>query len=129
MALTWEDVLVDAHTERAGTPAEVARRYAELFNAGRYADMGRLFAPDSVWRRPGGAPEIEGGAAIAAVYGSPGHAAQCAPMQIVSARYTADDGRAAAEFVFQGNGHSSHVIDLFDVDEQGRITAMTVFSR
>jgi ketosteroid isomerase-like protein len=119
---------VDAHTERAEAAAEVARRYAELFNEGRYGDMGRLFAPDSVWRRPGGAPEIRGGTAIAAVYGSPEHAAQCAPMRIVSARYVADAGTAAAEFVFEGNGHASHVVDLFDVDEQGRITAMTVFS-
>lgn len=116
-------------TRRPSTPLAVAQRYVELFNTGSYAEMGRLFAPDSVWRRPAPEPEVRGGDAIAAGYASPEQAARCTPMRITSARYVADEHAVAAELIFTGNGHSSHVIDLFEVDDQGRITAMTVFSR
>jgi ketosteroid isomerase-like protein len=111
------------------TPVEVASRYVALFNAGRYAEMGGLFAPDAVWRRPPPAPEVRGGEAIVAGYGDPGFAAACSAIRITSARYIAQDRSVAGEFVFAGNGHTVHAIDLFEVDEQGRIASMTVFDR
>lgn len=111
------------------TPVEVASRYVELFNAGRYPEMGRLFAPDAVWRRAAPAPEVRGGEAIVAGYGDPAFAAACSAMRITAARYIAQDRTVAGKFVFTGNGHTVHAIDLFEVDEQGRITSMTVFNR
>jgi hypothetical protein len=110
------------------TPVEVASRYVQLFNTGRYEEMGRLFGPDAVWRRPPPTPEVRGGEAIAAGYGDPAFAAACSAMRITSARYIAQERTVAGEFVFAGNGHTVHAIDLFEVDDQGLITSMTVFN-
>jgi hypothetical protein len=49
-------------------------------------------------------------------------------MRITSARYIAQERTVAGEFVFAGNGHTVHAIDLFEVDDQGLITSMTVFN-
>ncbi len=112
------------------TPVEVARLYVQLFNEDKHAEMGLLYAPgpDTLWSRPG-TPEVRGGAEIASHYASPEHAAGATGMQITQARYLVDGAAVAAELVFEGRGHTSHVIDLFEVDEDGRISSMKVFFR
>jgi limonene-1,2-epoxide hydrolase len=112
------------------TPLEVAERYARLFNDGRHAEMGLLYAPGSetVWSRPG-TPEVRGGAEIAALYASPAHAAGADTMQITQARYFTSGAAVAAEFVFEGNGNISRVIDVFEVNQDGLISAMNVYFR
>jgi hypothetical protein len=112
------------------TPVEVTRYYAQLFNEGKHAEMGRLYAPgpETLWSRPG-TPEVRGGAEIASHYASPEHAAGTGGLQITNARYFTDGNAVAAEFVFEGNGHTSHVIDLFEINEDGLISSMSVFFR
>jgi hypothetical protein len=114
----------------AMTPVEVCRYYAQLFNEGKHAEMGRLYAlgSETLWSRPG-TPEVRGGAEIAAQYASPEHAAGTTGLQITSARYFTDANAVAAEFVFEGNGRTSHVIDLFEIDADGLISSMNVFFR
>ena len=112
------------------TPVEVAQHYVRLFNEGKHAEMGRLYAPgpDTLWSRPG-TPDVYGGAEIAAHYASPEHAAGTTGLQVTSARYLADGNVVAGEFVFEGRGHTSHVIDLFEVTDDGLISSMKVFVR
>jgi hypothetical protein len=114
----------------AMTPVEVARRYARLFNDGKHAEMGQLYAPgaDTLWSRPG-TPDVRGGAEIAAGYAAPEHAAGASGLEITKARYFSDGNAVAAEFVFEGGGRSSHVIDLFELTDDGLISSMRVFFR
>lgn len=112
------------------TPVEVAQQYAKLFNEGNHAAMGQLYAPgpDTLWSRPG-TPDVRGGAEIAAQYAAPEHAAGTTGLQITEARYYSDENAVAAEFVFEGGGRTSHVIDLFEVTDEGLISSMKVFFR
>jgi limonene-1,2-epoxide hydrolase len=112
------------------TPVEVTQQYAQLFNEGKHAEMGQLYAPgpDTLWSRPG-TPDVTGGAEIAAHYASPEHSAGTTGLQITQARYFTDGNAVAAEFVFEGNGRTSHVIDLFEINDEGLISSMNVFFR
>ena len=111
------------------TPLETAQRYLELFNAGRYAEMGGLFAVDSIWRPPPPAPEVRGGALIAAGYASPEQAERCRDLTLAAKRYLVDGSTVVAEFLFTTPTATLEVVDIFDVDSDGQITAMTAYSR
>lgn len=111
------------------SPLETVERYVELFNAGRYAEMGELFAPESVWRPPPPTPEARGREAIREGYGSPERAVHMRELQLSAKRYLVDGKVVVAEFVFEGTGSSTEVVDVFDVDDEGRITCMTAYSR
>ncbi|MGX7681623.1 nuclear transport factor 2 family protein [Jatrophihabitans sp. DSM 45814] len=111
------------------TPLETARRYVELFNAGQYAEMGALFAEDSVWRPPPPAPEVHGGPAIKAGYSAPEQAERSSALQIAATRYLVDGSTVVAELVFSADAHAIEVVDIFDVDEDGKITCMTAYTR
>jgi ketosteroid isomerase-like protein len=111
------------------TPLETAQRYLELFNAGKHAEMGALFAPDGIWRRPPPAPEVRGGAEIYAGYAAPEHARQVEGITMSATRYLVDGSTVAAEFIFHTPRADMEVIDVFDVDDEGRITCMTAYAR
>jgi hypothetical protein len=68
-------------------------------NAARYAEMGELYAEDSVWRRPPPVPEVRGRELIAAGYASPEQALSCQGMQVAATRYLVDGSTVAAELV------------------------------
>jgi ketosteroid isomerase-like protein len=111
------------------TPLETAQHYLELFNAGQHAEMGALFAPDGIWRRPPPAPEVRGGAAIHAGYGSAEHALQVTGITMSAKRYLVDGSTVAAEFIFHTPRADMEVLDVFDIDEDGRIACMTAYAR
>ncbi|MCW2522553.1 MAG: hypothetical protein JWO63_888 [Frankiales bacterium] len=111
------------------TPLQTAETYLELFNAGRYAEMGELFAVDSIWRRPPPAPEVRGRELIRAGYASPEQAQACRDLRMTANRYLVDGSTVVAEFVFHTPTSSMEVVDIFDVDEAGQITCMTAYAR
>lgn len=114
----------------AMTPLEVAKHYADLFNQGKHTEMGLLYAEDALWSRPDPIPDVRGREAISSGYSSPEHAAQTEGMQITNQRYYVDGNAVAADFTFVLGGQVvSHVIDLFEVDEDGLISSMVVFRR
>jgi ketosteroid isomerase-like protein len=111
------------------TPQQVAETYLELFTAGRYAEMGELFAEDGLWRRPPPAPEVRGRDLIVAGYASPEQARACRDLRMTANRYLVDGSTVVAEFVFHTPTSELVVLDVFDVDIDGRIACMTAYAR
>ena len=111
------------------TPLETARTYMNHLAAGRFAELGALFAEDSVWQPPPPLPEVRGGAAILAGYTALG--AVTPPLNVVECRYLVDGQTVAVEFTVADadGGNRSAVVDVFDVDEEGRVVRMTAYSR
>jgi ketosteroid isomerase-like protein len=109
--------------------AVVAERYRQLFNAGEYVEMGRLFAPDAVWR-PTFLPDVHGADAIIAGYADT-ESQMDKPLQITEARYVGDGLATAAVFTITSDDGTfkSEVVDLFEIDDHGRIQSMTVYAR
>jgi hypothetical protein len=72
---------------------------------------------------------VRGGALIAAGYASPEQAERCRDLTVAAKRYLVDAQTVVAEFIFTTPVSSMEVVDIFDVDADGLITAMTAYSR
>lgn len=123
----------DPDEEVMSTPraVDVVRRYFAAVNEDRFDDLGDLFAPDIVLEM-GGAARREGVADAIGYYPRALAALPVHDDEAVST-LTSDDGRrVAVEIVFTGTTGDGRplvfpAVDLFDLDEDGRISRLRSF--
>lgn len=103
----------------------VARTYIEASNRGDHAAMADLFHTDAEWIPIAPIPPRRGAAAIRERYLTEVKAMN-AP--IIDAVYTADDQRCIVEFrVDHPEQGLLPIVDVFTVDDHGRITRLAVY--
>jgi ketosteroid isomerase-like protein len=109
------------------TPTETAQRYIELFNARRFREMGELFAEDGLWEPPSDTPPTRGREAIIAGYSA--LAQQEMTMRFAAPCFHEAGDVVVVEITMEGpEGPVGRLVDVFDVDEAGRIRRMTGYT-
>ncbi|CAB4907391.1 MAG: hypothetical protein F2923_07160 [Actinobacteria bacterium] len=108
-------------------PIETAKRYIELFNARKFTEMGELFAEDSLWESPSDTPATRGRDAIIDRYSA--MAETITDMQMTDARFYELDNVVIVEMQTSNpDGPVGRVVDVFDIDNEGRISRMTGYA-
>ena len=109
-------------------PADTARQYVDLFNTRQFRAMGELFAEDGLWQPPPHSPETRGRAAIIAGY----EKLADFPMttNFTDASYYVHGNVAVVEMkATSPDSPQSSVVDVFEVDDAGKILRMTAYTR
>ncbi len=108
-------------------PERVARDYIAASNRNDQEAMAALFADDAEWIPISPIEPRRGRSAIRERY-----VTEVKEMNapIVDDVYVADDHRCVVEFVVEHPEHGSvPIVDVFDVDPEGRITRVAVYRR
>lgn len=113
-----------------GRACQVARRYVELVNAGRYAEVAALYADDATFLEPM-RPTLYGRAQIDEFYTR--RIGGMAP-QVMAVSYLGNDRECMVELALSMriDGQQRWVlvsVDHFILDDDGRIRSMAAFAR
>jgi hypothetical protein len=113
-----------------GKSCEVAQRYVDITNAGKYGELKTLFADDAVFLTPVG-KVLHGPQEIGAFYSS--MVGSLKP-DIVPVSFISDGPACVMELVAKtnkdaDNGYQLSAIDHFTVNAEGKITNMIVYLR
>ena len=108
--------------------AQIPEAYLARVNAGNAEHLSNLFATDAVWRGPGG-QVLNGRAAIREVY----EGILSARPKMAVGRSVADNNRVAFEQIRLdqpcNEDDPAIVVEIMDINDDGQITAFTVFMR
>lgn len=113
-----------------GKSCEVAQRYVDIINAGKYGELKTLFADDAVFLTPVG-KVLRGAQEIGAFYTSMIGSLQ---PDIVAVSFISDGPACVMELVARTNndtdkGYQLSAIDHFTVNAEGKIANMIVYVR
>ena len=109
------------------TPArQAADRYVECVNSTDLDGLLALFAADAVLTPPRGVPECRGGDAIRSFYANV--VFQQAPA-VTPTNVVEQGNQCVAELTAVMNGEPSHLIDVFEVGDEGTVTRLAIYLR